>query len=179
MSNVIFVLRSVGVAYNEVVVALLDEKGAAPTLRRFAWLLSLAVTGVLLALAATPLSQLWFGTLLGIPADLVPMARLAVWLALPWPAMAVWQSWYQGVILFSRRTRAVTEAVALYLLWSALGMGLGLWWDRTPGLYVVTLAFATGAVLQTLWLHGRARPTLRVLAQRDGLGSASPSCSPC
>jgi len=52
------------------------------------------------------------------------------------PAMSVLQSWFQGAILHSKRTRGLTESVVVYILadgaicWLAL---LG----KTTGFYVV------------------------------------------
>ena len=40
VTGLIFMLRSLGIAFNEVVVALLDEPGAAPALRRFTGILA-------------------------------------------------------------------------------------------------------------------------------------------
>ena len=60
ITGLIFILRSLGIAYNEVVVALLDECGAYPYLKRFADLLAATTTILLLVVTATPVSRLWF-----------------------------------------------------------------------------------------------------------------------
>ena len=61
ISGLIFMFRSLGVAYNEVVVALLDEPLSYAGLRRFTNLLASATTAGLLLLVVTPLSMIWFG----------------------------------------------------------------------------------------------------------------------
>jgi hypothetical protein len=160
VAGLIFMMRSLGIAYNEVVVALLDEPGAARTLRRFALLLSGGLTGVLLLVVATPLSHFWFQQISGLSPDLADLARAGLWFALPIPAMSVYQSWYQGAILHSRRTRAITEAVVIYLVTIAamlwFGVASGVW----TGLFVGLAAMAISMTLQTAWLWRRSRSIL-------------------
>ena len=60
VTGLIFMLRSLGIAFNEVVVALLDEPGAAPALRRFTGILAAGTTLALVAIAATPVAPWWF-----------------------------------------------------------------------------------------------------------------------
>jgi hypothetical protein len=93
VAGLIFMLRSAGVAYNEVVVALLDEKRSSAALWRFALLLSAFLSGIHLLIAATPISRLWFGRISALPPELIGLARLAFALALPMPALNVLQSW--------------------------------------------------------------------------------------
>jgi hypothetical protein len=103
--GLVFLFRSAGMAYNEVVVALLDEPRSAQSLRRFTGLMTAAVTLLLLLFAATPLSWIWFRDISGLSPELARLAVIGVWLALPMPGLNVLQSWYQGAILHSRRTR--------------------------------------------------------------------------
>ena len=56
LSGSTFTLRSVGFAFNEVMVSLLDRPAALPPLRRFASVLGVVVTVLLLAGAVTPLA---------------------------------------------------------------------------------------------------------------------------
>ena len=120
VTGLVFMFRSLGMAYNEVVVALLDVPRSYANLRRFAAWLAGASLAALVVMAVTPLSTFWFGTLSALSPPLVAMAQLSLWLALPLPVFAVLQSWYQGAILHGRRTRGVTEAVVIYLTVSAV-----------------------------------------------------------
>ena len=80
-------------------------------------LVVLALTSVsLLTIAATPLATFWFGRVSALSPRLVALARIGLWIALPLPGLNAFQSWYQGTIVHSRRTRAITEAVAIFLL---------------------------------------------------------------
>jgi len=166
--GLVFLFRSSGFAYNEVVVALLGEPGAARALRRFALLLGGGMAGLLLLVAATPLADLWFREVSGLSPELAAVSRSALLLAVLMPAYQAMQSWYQGALVHGRRTRGVTEAVALYLVVACAGLGLGVAWGRFPGIQFALVVFTTGGILQTLWLAWRARAVLRGLTAARG-----------
>ena len=167
VSGLIFLLRSMGVAYNEVVVALLDEPQAAGNLRRFALGLAALSTVPLLLLVTTPLSGFWFGRIAALPPDLAALARSALWISILMPALSVMQSWYQGAILHGRRTRGITEAVVIYLLVSVIVLVAGVAWGRADGLLVALAAMFLSMLAQTVWLGLRSRPAIRtVMAER-------------
>jgi hypothetical protein len=167
LNGLVFTLRSVGFAFNEVVVALLDRPGAVSALRGFARRLAGAMTGLLVVVAATPLGHLWFAGVSALPAPLVALASVALWLSLVMPALSVAQSWFQGAIVHSRRTRAVTESVFVYLGGITLLLGAGVAWGRAPGLPAAALATSAGGIAQVAWLWCRSRAVLRAREARD------------
>ncbi len=167
VTGLVFMLRSMGVAYNEVVVALLDQRGAYRSLKRFAELLSAFTTGLLLLVAATPLAALWFERVSALPPFLAHLARSGLWLALPLPALSVLQSWYQGALLYGRRTRGVSESVVVYLFVVAALLAAGAVWGGAIGLYVGLAAMTVSMAAQTAWLAWRAAPVLAEIRQRD------------
>lgn len=159
--------QSPALAYTEVVISLLRQAGAAPTLRRFSWRLALLVSLGLGLTLATPLARLWFATVMGLPADLVEVALLATWLALLVPGVRVLNSWYQGVIIAGGRTGAIVESVVVYLAVVALLLGVGVAWGGTTGVYVGALALLIGLGAQTAWLARRAGPALQTFSRRE------------
>ena len=150
--GLIFMLRAVGIAYNEVVVSHAGAPGARRVLGRFGLGLGLGCVGLLLLMASTPLASLWFERVAGLDAELVPLANSALWAGLLLPAMTAAHSYYQGILVHAHRTRGVTESVAVFLvvttvaLWS--GERLGSW----PGVVVALSAFTLGSCLQAVWL---------------------------
>lgn len=165
--SVVFLLRSGGFAYNEVVVALLGRPGAVAALRRFALLLAGTTSGILLLLGTTPLAELYFGAITDLPDELMVYAKTGVLIAVLMPAYQALQSWYGGILVHARRTRAITEAVGLYV-----GIALvGLWWGAEnatiPGLYFAESVFVTGGICQTIWLAARARRSIRRAASEE------------
>lgn len=150
VSGLVFMSRGLGIAFNEVVVALLDQPGARAALRRFTWLLCLGTTAGLALLAATPLSRLWFEGLSALPADLAAMARSGLWVALPMPALTALQSWYQGSLLHGRRTRGITESVVIFLAVDAAVLSGGVIRGGLSGLYVGLAGMVIATLAQTV-----------------------------
>ncbi len=167
LGGLIFILRSLGIAYNEVVVALLDEPASARALRHFAIHLIAVLTVLWILLVSTPLADIWFIRIMALDPELATMARLGAWLAIPLPAMAVLQSWFQGTLLHTRKTSAITEAVAVYLLFNILTLVLGIIWGKTIGLYIGLGSLVLSSVIQTVWLWYRSRSALAAILIDD------------
>jgi len=156
--SMVFLLRSAGFAYNEVVVSLLGKPNAEAVLRRFAFLLAGITSLILLLLGATPLADFWFGKISNLPPELNPYVRTGILIAIAMPAYQALQSWYSGVLVHKRATRGITEAVALYVLIALVGLWSGVKWSSLPGLYFAVAVFVCGGIAQTCWLAWRARP---------------------
>jgi hypothetical protein len=167
VSGFIFMLRSMGVAFNEVVVALVDEPRSTTSLRRFTVLLSGITTAIIILIAATPLSRFWLQDLSALTPDLFILARNGLWIGLLLPALNALQSWYQGVLLNSGKTRGISEAVAVFLVMTGMVLWAGVLWGKMTGLYVGLIAFSTGMLFQTIWLWIRSRPAMHLLCERD------------
>jgi hypothetical protein len=167
VNGLVFFLRSPSFALNEVVVALLDRPRALPALRRLTWGFAASATVLLLAIAASPLARVWLGRVAALPAGLVGLGHVALWLMLPMPALTGLLSLYQGTIVHSRSTRAVTESVGVFLAVAAASLAAGVALGTIPGLWVSSAAavLATGA--QAAWLAWRARPALGAIHLRD------------
>jgi hypothetical protein len=157
LSGLVFMMRGLGTAYNEVVVALLDEREAHPRLKAFANGLMGFSTLVLLAFVATPLAGFWFSQAAALPADLSRLAVGGMWLALPLPAMTVLQSWFQGHLLHGRRTNGISQAVVVYFIVSSITLGGGVLWGQMTGLFVGMISMLLSNLAQTGWLWRRGR----------------------
>lgn len=167
VNSLVFMFRSAGYAYNETVVALLDEPGSVGFLRRFTHWMSGLVMLLFLVMAVTPLAHLYFRNLQGLDPELARLATLGIWLTIPIPALNVYLNWYQGAILHSRRTRAITEAVVLFLVVAIGILAGGVIHGRITGLFVGLIAFTAALLAQTGWLWFRSRPALEFLSRRE------------
>lgn len=174
LSGLTFMMRSFGFAYNEVVVALMDERLAYRALRRFTVTLTGATSLVHLMIVATPLVELWFGGVAALPSELAEMARTAFWIALPLAGLSVLQSWFQGSLTFSRKTRPIPEAVMVFLFSVVLVLGIGVYWGQVAGLYIGMLSFAVANGVQTIWLWQRSADVMRNLCARDSAQECQP-----
>jgi hypothetical protein len=165
----IYVLRSLGVAYNEVMVALLDEPKSYVVLQRFGFVISSLATVFLVLVASTPLSEFWFVRISALTPALTGLAQSALWYALPNPGLNVFTSFFQGVLLHSRKTRGITEAVVIFLFVAGLTLWIGVRTQIAEGVYVAWLAFSLGFFSQTVFLWYRSRPAQQLLKVRDAV----------
>jgi len=167
VGGLVFMFRSIGFAYNEVVVALIGQTGSSTHLHKFAMKLFLVILVIFIIVAVTPLSFLWFTYVSGITSNLVEIARIGFWFAIPMAATSVLQSWFQGAILFGRKTRAIPEATAIFLLTTLVILSIGISLGTITGLYVGMLAFSLANIVQTTWLWLRSRKILSFVKERD------------
>lgn len=158
LSGLVFVFRSFGMAYNEVVISLLDQPKAHQSLKRFTFYLAFFTTAILLLVGCTPLSGVWFMKISALNPELSSLAATALWFALPLPALNAFQSFYQGQLLHFRRTRGITASVGVFLIVACSLLWGGVLWGGANGLYVGWLAFSIGGIFQTisLWWFSRA-----------------------
>jgi hypothetical protein len=156
LSGTTFTVRSLGFAYNEVVVSLMDRGRPLPALRRFAWGLSAFAVLVLLAGAATPLGRFWFERASALPSGLATMARRSLWFLVPMGAVSVWQSYHMGMLVHAHRTRAMSEAKLLLLVSTVAVLGVGVAWRSIPGLAFASLALTAGGLTEIAWLARRS-----------------------
>lgn len=152
----VFVLRSPGTAFKEVVVALLDRPDPEPALRRFTLRLVLISLGLSL-LAFTPLANLFLVRLSGLTPELATLAGNGLKIAVFVPAMGVLQNAYVGVLVHRRKTRPVTESMIAFLSISIAGLILGVLRGGIPGIYVAYAAFTAGHAAQLLWVRRAVR----------------------
>lgn len=158
--GIVFVLRSGGTAYKEVVVAMLDRPSPLPALRRFTLLLALGTLMLTVLFVFTPLAGLWFESASGLEPRLAALARQAFAMALLIPVGGVLQNWYVGYLVYARQTRRVTESMAAFLAVSIAVLTAGVVYGEIPGLWVAFGAFTLGNLTQLLWAWRSARPGL-------------------
>ena len=174
INGLTFTLRSLGFAFNEVVVSRLEGARSVPPLFRFTLILAGVTSAVMVLIAATPLAAVWFRGVSGLSAPLADLARTAIWVPMLAPAISVFQSWYQGILVSTHRTRNITEAVAIYLGVAGAIFGTGIAWAGAPGIFVGVTGTVVGMTAQTAWLGFRARRALpEVLARPEAEGTGS------
>ena len=161
LGGLIFLLRSSGIAYNEVCIRLSDKVDSYAHLRRFAWITGGLFSLMLAGLAASPVAGFWFERVVGLDAELASLGTTAIWLAVPIPLLTFLQSLYQGLLVNAHQTRPIIEAVCCYLGLTVAGMATGVVFGSITGLYVALLTYTAANLAQTAWLYIRSRHLLR------------------
>jgi hypothetical protein len=167
ISGLVFLIRSIGVAFNEVVISLIGQDHSYPNLRKFTFGLLILSTSILLLFTSTPLAEIWFSRFSSLSPVLSYLSVNALWLAFLMPGLSVMQSWYQGVILDHGKTRGITEAVIIFIVTISIVFLVGVFWGDLPGIYIAIIAYELGMLFQTCWLWFRSRPAFRIIQTRD------------
>jgi len=164
ITGLLFMIRSPGVAYNEAVVALLEEPRSYPKLRKFALFASLVTTGIVAIFVLTPLSRFWLTAGANFKPDDVNIARLALVLGLPLGVLSIYISFFQGIIVNREKTGPVAEAVIIFLITLSAILVTGVVTGFAKGVFVASGAFSIAHLTQALWLFFRSRKQRRLLA---------------
>jgi len=167
VTGVIFLMRGMGIAFNEVVISLLGENQSYSSLRRFSVLLTFVSSLIIILVNATPLAEIMFVKLFALPPELADMAQIGFWLSLLMPGLNTMQSWYQGAILYSQKTRGITEAVIIFIISLSIILWIGVSRNTIVGLYIAIGAYASGMLFQTIWLWYRSRSAFQSIKERD------------
>ena len=153
--GLIFLTRSMGFAFNEVVVSLADKPEGLTQLRRFAKVLATSTMGILVIIAFTPLGGFWFSKVSGLSSNLVELSSITIMFAILMPGYQVYQSWYGGLLVHYHETRGISEAVMIYVGLALLGLYLGTFLANGPGIYWVINVFVISGLCQTFFLRYR------------------------
>jgi hypothetical protein len=175
VNGVNFLMRSFGLGLNETAVALLDYPRSFMRLRRFALVIGILSTIGLVIFLIPAVADLVFGRLLDLAPPLPFLARNSVWFLLPIPALVVLQNLFQGVLLYSGRTRSITESVLLFVVVTTAILFGGVAWGAVTGIYIGIGAFTAGEVIRTFWLWRRSAPARHALLERDSAALSRPA----
>jgi hypothetical protein len=167
ITGFVFLMRGMGIALNEVVVSLIDEPKSYKQLRKFTIILTLGTTLLIFLISATRLAKIWFVQISALSTELANLAKFGLWIALFIPGLNTLQSWYQGAILNSQKTRGITEAVIVFIVAISIMLVFGVKWSHVPGVYIAMIAFEGGMFFQTIWLWYRSRPVLEKLKWKN------------
>jgi len=153
VNSLIFVFRSLGLAYQEVGIALMGEHGENyRALRRFAWSLGLAVVAGLGLIAWTPLGRLWFEMISGLSPELARFALTPTRILVLIPGLAVILSFQRAVLLHAKRTMPVTMATVIEVAGIVAVLSVGIFVLDTVGIVAAAFALLFGRISANLYL---------------------------
>jgi hypothetical protein len=164
LNGLLLLFRSPGLAYNEAVVALLEEHRSYPALKKFTLLASMIALGIVVLFLVTPASSFWFRTIANLEGDKVQTARIALALGIPLTLLSLYLHFYQGIIVKTEKTRAVFEAVLVFMFFLLTVLVLGVVLGTAKGVFVASFAFMFGHFAQAFWLWFRSRKARKELS---------------
>jgi len=162
VNSLVFVFRSLGLAYQEVGIALMGEhdENYLP-LRRFAWSLGIFVVAGLGLIAWTPLGRIWFEHIAGLSPELAGFALVPSRILVLIPGLAVLLSFQRAVLVHAKRTLPVTMATIIEVVGIVSVLILGIFVFDAVGVVAAASALLLGRLGANLFLLPILRRPLR------------------
>jgi progressive ankylosis protein len=158
-----FLFRAFGFSYQEAAIALLGRQCEnAGILARFGVFMAVAASGGMALVAFTPLAWVWFGTVSGLPPELVDIAIVPARIVVVLPALAVLLALQQAILVQGRVTRPISIATGIEVAMIAGLFVIFGWVVGMTGVSAAMLALVGGRLAGNIYL---AAPTRRVLAR--------------
>ncbi|MCU0287896.1 MAG: hypothetical protein MUF15_16085, partial [Acidobacteria bacterium] len=111
LNSLLFIFRSFGLSYTEVVIAKLgDDKNHYIPLRNFAIFMAVAVSSGLAMVAFTPLNEIWFHQISGLSLELTAYTYLPLRLLVFLPALTVWINFQRAILVTIKNTLPISLA---------------------------------------------------------------------
>jgi hypothetical protein len=147
VASLVFVFRALGLAYQEVGIALMgDHFEGYATLRSFAALLGVAVVTGLALIAWTPLSTIWFEHVSGLPPELAQFALAPARILAIIPGLTVLLSFQRAILVSQKHTGRITSATAIEVVGTVSVLAVGVFLFDGVGVVVAAVALVVGRV---------------------------------
>ena len=158
VQSLVFLFRSGGVAFQEVGVALLGRGGEhRAEISRAMRILASGATVALAVVLFTPLAEVWFHRVSGLPPGLAAFALAPARLLVLLPAMEYWLSYQRSRFILNGQTRAITVATAIEVAGIALVLFVCIGWLGMIGVVAGSVAQISGRLSSNLFLFGASR----------------------
>jgi hypothetical protein len=153
VSALVFIFRSLGLAYQEVVVALMGDDGENfRPLRRFGLVLGLSVIAGLSLIAWTPLSSLWFRTVSGLSIVLADFALAPARILALIPGLTALLSFQRAVLVVRNTTGGITWATVIEVAGVVLVLWVAISYLDAVGAVAAAAALLIGRIGANLYL---------------------------
>ena len=153
LTSMSFLGRSIAMSFQEVAIALLNDKRGFMMLRKFALALCFVMILLFALFALTPLSELWFSRVAGLPKNLTRMIRAPMLIIALLPGISSLIALWRGVLVNIHRTLSITRSVLVNIaVLVALLFGIGFLFNL-PGIVIVAIAYLGSVVAEWIYLY--------------------------
>jgi hypothetical protein len=165
-----FIFRSVGLSFQEVVIALIGRaREHLAELARFALRLAVSATAIFILIAFTPLSRIWYETISGLSPELSDFALLPTRIVAFLPALSVLLSFQRGFLVHARRTGPISWATVVEMSGIVGVLLVTIHLFGLVGATAAAIAFMIGRLAGNLFLMPPCLSVART--DRDGKGT--------
>ena len=161
LTSFVFIFRSLGLSYQEVVIALLGENGINyKILRKFAVILSAILVGTLIIVAFSPLADIWFNKVSGLSEELTHFARTPLMIMSIFPVLTVLISFQRALLVDAKRTKPITFATITEFTGIIVVLLISVKLLDVVGVIAATAAFVLGRICADIYL---TKPVRKVI----------------
>jgi len=153
IGSLVFIFRSLGLAYQEVVIVLIgdDHEGYA-ALRTFGIWLSLGVTVSLSLIAWTPLAGVWFRVISGLSPELASFALTPIRILALIPGLTALLSFQRAIMVVRNTTNGITWATIIEVVGVVVVMWISISYLDAIGAVAAAAALLIGRIGANLYL---------------------------
>lgn len=153
INSFVFIFRSLGLSYQEVVIALSGEKKEEYLpLKNFAFYLGISVVSVLGIIALTPLSEIWYYHVAGLSQELTNFAQPPTIILAVMPGLTILIAFQRAVLIGAGRTKPITIATSIEFFGIISILFLSINFFNAVGVIAAAIAFLTGRLLANSYL---------------------------
>jgi hypothetical protein len=156
----VFIFRSLGLAYQEVVIALIgDRHEGYRCLRRFGVILALTVASGLSLIAWTPLAGVWFRVVSGLPDALAEFALPPTRILAVIPGLTAILSFQRAIAVVRNTTNAITWATIIEVIGVVAVLWVAIAYLDVVGASAAAAALLIGRIGANLYLAPAMKST--------------------
>lgn len=153
INALVFIFRSIGLSYQEVGIVLMgDNLERYKPLRNFAMVIGTCVGLLLVIVAFTPLSDIWFIYVSGLTPSLAEFSKLPLQIISVIPFLSFWLSFQRAVFVYSRKTKPITLATILEVTSIIIILFISIKIFALAGAVSAVLALLLGRLMANLFL---------------------------
>jgi len=153
VNSLTFIFRSIGLSYQEVVIALLGPKREhVRELARFGLILACTTSLAYALISWTPLASVWFETISGLTPELAGFAITPARILPLLPALSVLLSSQRGFLVHARNTTPISRATFIEMGGIVLVLMIGIHLLGMVGATAAAVAFLIARIMGNLYL---------------------------
>jgi hypothetical protein len=151
LNGLLFITRAPEMALPEVTIALNDERESQAALRRFSFGVGVSMMIVLALAAFSPLSSIYFQTLIGVEPKLARIAQQGAGLAVLMPLAMSFVTTSRGLLTARRNTRPQAFGMTLELVTLITVLVIGVILGQ-PGVSMAALGMSSAMIVEGIFL---------------------------
>lgn len=153
ITSLVFIFRALGLSFQEVVIALAGEKFEGfLQLKNFAIKLAVLAAGVLMIIAFTPLSKIWFNDVSGLSISLTEFAKVPLMIMSFFPAFTVLISFQRAILVKAKETKQITYGTAIEFIGIIIVVAICIKYFSMVGAVAATISFVIGRLAACSYL---------------------------